>query len=73
MPRKAEQPERDPLSELSTLEKLRVAPMNEAEHLSGLSQETIRRHHSDLIIDLSPRRQGMRVKDALMLRDKKSA
>lgn len=73
MPRKADQPERDPLSELSALERLRVAPMNEAEHLSGLSQETIRRHHANLIIDLSPRRQGMRVGDALSLRVKKSA
>jgi hypothetical protein len=71
MPRKAEQS--DPISELSTLERLRIARLDEAEHLSGLSKETIRRHHSDLIIDLSPRRQGMRVQDALTLRAKKSA
>ena len=73
MPRKADQPERDPLSELSALERLRVASMDETEHLSGLSQETIKRHYPHLIIDLSPRRQGMRVQDALSLRVKKSA
>ncbi len=72
MPKKPE-PERDPLNELSALERLRVAPMGEAEHLSSLSEETILRHYPHLVIDLSPRRKGMRVQDALSLRAKKSA
>jgi hypothetical protein len=57
---------------LTALELERVAPMSEAEHLSGLSEYTLRRHYADKIIDLSPRRQGMRVRDALFLRPQKS-
>ena len=57
---------------LSPLELERIAPMPEAEHLSSCSEDTLRRHHADKIINLSPRRQGMRVRDALMLNSKKS-
>jgi hypothetical protein len=57
----------DKTAGLSQLELERIAPMPEAEHLSSLSEYTLRRHHADKIIDLSPRRQGMRVRDALML------
>jgi hypothetical protein len=45
----------------------RVVNLKEASRLSGLSVDSIKRHHSDKIIDLSPRRRGMRVRDALML------
>jgi hypothetical protein len=45
----------------------RVINLKEASRLSGLSVDTIRRRHSDKIIDLSPRRRGMRIRDALML------
>lgn len=68
MPKKANQPEHDPIAELSALERLRVAPPAEVEQLSGLSWETIARHYANLIIQLSPRRKGMRVQDALSLR-----
>lgn len=50
------------------LELLRVAQLQEAEHLSGLSADTLLRHHREKVVDLSPRRKGMRVIDALMLR-----
>jgi len=63
----------DPVSRLlksmSPLELLRIAPMPECEHLSSLSAETLRRQHRDKVKDLSGRRQGMRVIDALMLRE----
>jgi len=72
MTKKIEQSKPDPLHGLTTLERLRVASLDEAEHLSGLSKETIRRHHSALIINLSPRRQGIRIQDALTLRQKKT-
>jgi hypothetical protein len=49
------------------LELLRIAPMDECERLSGLSQDTLAREHSDKIKRLSKRRNGMRVLDALML------
>jgi hypothetical protein len=52
---------------LSSLELERIAPLAEASKLSSLSPDTLVRQHSDKIIRLSPRRSGMRVKDALML------
>jgi hypothetical protein len=57
------------LTLMSPLDLLRVADMKEAEHLSGLSAETLTREHPDLIMKLSARRNGMRVAHALMLRD----
>jgi hypothetical protein len=52
---------------MSPLELLRIAPMPEASHLSGLSEETLIREHPDKVKRLSKRRLGMRVVDALML------
>ena len=49
------------------LELERIASLNEASMLAGLSIDGLRRYHSDKIIVLSPRRRGMRVKHALML------
>ena len=49
------------------LELLRVVEMPEAEHLSSLSEDTLRREHPEKIIKLSKRRDGMRVLHALML------
>jgi hypothetical protein len=63
----ADDPVNTLLKTIPALELLRFAPMPEAERLSGLSEDTLRRHHSDKIRKLSPRRDGMRVIDALML------
>ena len=52
---------------MSAIELARIASMDEAEKLSGLSKDSLRRNHREKIIDLSPRRQGMRVRHALML------
>ncbi len=49
------------------IELRRIVDLKEASRLSGLSVDTIKRRHADKIIDLSPRRRGMRVCDALML------
>jgi hypothetical protein len=46
---------------------LRVVPIRQAAELAGVSEDTLRRRRPDKIIQLSPRRQGMRVRDALML------
>jgi hypothetical protein len=51
--------------ELSPLERERIVSLAEAARLRGVSEDTLRRHNSDKIIQLSPRRQGMRVRDAL--------
>jgi hypothetical protein len=57
---------------LSALELARIAPLSEASHLSGLSEDTLRRSHSDKLLKLSERRTGMRVRDALMLANEAS-
>jgi hypothetical protein len=56
------------LKSMSAAELLRVAAMPEAEHLSSLSEDTLKREHADKIVKLSKRRDGMRVIHALMLR-----
>ena len=52
---------------LTAIEQMRIVSMREAARLSGLSAETLRRHHRDKVLQLSPRRQGMRLRDALQL------
>jgi hypothetical protein len=59
-----------PLEEWIELQ--RIVDLKEAARLSGMSIDTIKRRHSDKIIDLSPRRRGMRVRDALMLKEEES-
>ena len=49
------------------IELQRIIPLSEAAQLSGLSVDTLKRRHRDKILELSPRRLGMRVRDALML------
>jgi hypothetical protein len=53
--------------DLSKVERLRIVTMAEAARLAGLSEDSLRRHYSSKIIKLSPRRDGMRLEDALML------
>jgi hypothetical protein len=57
--------------ELSPLNLERIVPLAEAARLMGVSEDTIRRHNGDKIIQLSPRRQGMRVRDALVIGKRK--
>jgi hypothetical protein len=65
--------ERNPVDDLSKVERLRIVTMAEAARLSSASEDHLRRHHRDKIIDLGPRRQGMRLMHALMLKDKTPA
>ena len=51
----------------SPTELLRIVRLPEATHLSGISEDGLRRYHADKIIQLSPRAVGMRVIDALMI------
>jgi hypothetical protein len=60
------------LPRLSPLEALRIAPLEEAAQLAGVSTATLRRRFRDRIIQISLRRQGMRVADALMLADERA-
>jgi hypothetical protein len=51
----------------SWIELHRIVDLKEAARLSGLSIDSIKRHHREKIIELSPRRRGMRLGDALSL------
>ena len=51
----------------------RIVSLREASELAGISEDTLRRIHGDKIIRLSPRRLGMRLKDALFITDKNAA
>ena len=52
------------------LELQRIITLQEAERISSLSSDSWKRHHSDKIIEMSPRRLGVRLRDALMLSSK---
>ena len=54
---------------LSKLERERIAPLSEAARLRGVSEDSLKRNDKTKILQLGPRRLGMRVKDALMLED----
>jgi hypothetical protein len=54
------------------IELQRIVSLAEAARLSGLSIDTIKRRHADKVIELSPRRRGIRLRDALMLSESKS-
>jgi hypothetical protein len=62
--------DRDELPRPSATELQRIASLAEAERLSGLSEDSLKRHHGDKIIRMSPRRLGMRVGHALQLTKK---
>jgi hypothetical protein len=49
------------------LELLRVVSLKEAAAVGGVSVDTLRRRRADKILQLSPRRKGMRLRDALAL------
>jgi hypothetical protein len=61
------------LKTLPPLELLRIAEIPEAARLAGLSRDSLVREHADKVVRLSPRRLGMRVAHALMLREPDSA
>jgi hypothetical protein len=54
---------------LTKIERERIATLSEAARLRGVSQDSLRRNDRAKILQLGPRRQGMRVKHALMLDD----
>jgi hypothetical protein len=49
------------------LELERVLPMPEVEKITSLSVDSLNRHHKKKIVELSPRRRGMKLKDALAI------
>jgi hypothetical protein len=51
----------------AALELERIIGLKQVEELSSLSEATIKRRYADKLIELSPRRLGMRLRDALML------
>jgi hypothetical protein len=45
----------------------RILSLEQAADVSSLSPDTIKRRHADKLVNLSPRRVGIRLRDALML------
>ena len=41
--------------------------MSEVEEITSLSVDSLNRHHKEKIVELSPRRRGMKLKDALAI------
>jgi hypothetical protein len=46
----------------------KIISLEQVEEVSTLSPDSIKRHHADKLIRLSPRRFGMRLRDALFLK-----
>jgi hypothetical protein len=51
----------------SWLELESVKPLPEVEKITSLSSDTLKRHHPDKIVKLSPRREGMKLRHALAI------
>jgi hypothetical protein len=62
-----------PLKPDEWIELQRIVDLKEASRLSGLSIDSLKRHYRNKFIQLSERRFGMRIADALMLVDKHEA
>jgi hypothetical protein len=45
----------------------RIVSLREAAQLAGCSEDTLKRRHASKIIRISPRRLGMRLRDALLM------
>lgn len=54
-------------SSLGLLELEKIVSLNEAATLAGISVDGLRRHHGHLIRRLSPRRVGVKLRDALAI------
>jgi hypothetical protein len=53
--------------DVSAIELLRIVPMEEAMHLSGMTAEDLQRRFPDKIIEIGENGLGMRAMDALLL------
>jgi hypothetical protein len=51
----------------SWLELERVLPLPEVEKITSLSHDSLKRRHRNKIVRLSPRRVGMKLRDALAI------
>jgi hypothetical protein len=49
------------------LELERVLELPEVEEITSLSVDSIKRHHKDKLVNLSPRRLGMKLRNALAI------
>jgi hypothetical protein len=58
------------IDQMPLVERLRIVNMSEAVRLSGMSEDSLRRHYADRLVHMSPKRMGMRIWDCLMLNAK---
>jgi hypothetical protein len=54
-------------AELSALDLEKIITLTEAAAFTGLSKDSLRRHHKHLFRRLSPKRIGIKLKDALTI------
>jgi hypothetical protein len=55
------------INQYDVIELNRIVSMKEAVRLSNVSEDGWHRYHADKIVRLTPRRIGVRLRDALML------
>jgi hypothetical protein len=68
MPRKSiSASELPPLPDIPAVELWRIVEIKEASEHSSLSVRSLKRHYAHLLIELGPRRLGMRLGHALMI------
>jgi hypothetical protein len=60
--------ETDP-AKLTMIELMRIIPISEAAKLSSISPDGWYRHHKDKLIQLTEKRFGVRLRDALFITD----
>lgn len=52
---------------LAAMDRMRIVPLPKVARFLGISERTLTRNHADKIVRISPRRVGMRVRDALAI------
>ena len=57
----------EPQRPLAAIELERIVPLDEVVRLTSLSEDSLRRHHAHLIRKLSPRRNGMKLRDVFAI------
>jgi hypothetical protein len=67
-PRRKHLYQTDP-AKLSFIELNRIIPISEAAELSSISPDGWYRHHRDKLIQLTAKRMGVRLRDALFIQD----
>lgn len=58
---------------LKELEPMRVIPLSDVAKLLGITVPTLVKNHGDKIIQISPRRRGLRVRDIMVIGERQKS